>query len=353
MVSKKDVAILGIGLVVLVAASKQVGSFFGSVGTTVGSALNTGLQDFVSALTFGAVPSGGAGGGAMGQTMPGMTSNMMKPVIVGNVDTTGDVGGLIPGKVITDANGNPIDLTGGVKPFDLLGSIKNYILGGEKVTDIPLDPRATATGLTENSIDAFINMVTGAIKGSTKDVTFTTQSLNDIFKGAYDYLSKGSTNLSEFLQSYKFPSGETLSDVIGGGKGITPDAFGQTMTPQMMRVANLNIDNKVDTPYGVITYGGNPNSQGLGKGGILPAQNLTQVLQQHPELTASQAADLLFRMMGGMAKGFDFGSNTGSGYTNVLFSMPTKEMLVPMVLGLENNPVLKAYEAYKAMYGLM
>ena len=376
---KGNIALIGIGLLAIVALAKPIGGLFGQVGTTVGSSLQMGLQNFVSALSGGVIPSVTMQSGQMmgsmtpTQMMTMLTMNpMTKPILIGNVDTTGNAGGLFPGgKVITDANGNPIDLLGN-----------------------NTSPSIGAVDITPNNINSLIDMLTGQIRSSSSDVTLTSSSISDIFKQATDFFLKGGQDVGSFLKTYKFPSGESLGDVLGGiGKGgLTPDAFGQLQTisqimgtspnglvdintsspvetvrqgrlstignsSDMLQMMNLNMDKKIDTPYGVIETGGNPNSIGLGKGTILPAQNLTQVLQNNPGLTASQAADLLYRMMN-PSSSFNFGTNNGGGYTGfeVLNPNPTlleKTMgIMPMVIGLEYNPVLLAYQNYKAMYGI-
>ena len=47
---KGNIALIGIGLLAIVALAKPIGGLFGQVGTTVGSSLQMGLQNFVVPL---------------------------------------------------------------------------------------------------------------------------------------------------------------------------------------------------------------------------------------------------------------------------------------------------------------
>lgn len=70
---------------------------------------------------------------------------------------------------------------------------------------------------------------------------------------------------------------------------------------------------------------------------------LSMLSEMNPNLTASQLADLKFRL-GNEMTGFDFGTNTGSGRQYQFSDMM-------MVAGSTRNPVLQAYENYRAQYG--
>lgn len=72
--------------------------------------------------------------------------------------------------------------------------------------------------------------------------------------------------------------------------------------------------------------------------------DLTALSMLNPNLTASQLADLKFRLSGENPM-FDFGRNTGSG------RIPIFDVMGKTVIATQRNPVLQAYEAYKAQYG--
>lgn len=71
-----------------------------------------------------------------------------------------------------------------------------------------------------------------------------------------------------------------------------------------------------------------------GSNTISTVVTLSGLSRQHPELTASQLADLRARLVGDFPRDFDFGTNTGAG----------------RYMGQRLNPVLAAYEQYRAMY---
>lgn len=74
----------------------------------------------------------------------------------------------------------------------------------------------------------------------------------------------------------------------------------------------------------------------------VPALSLTGLSVMNPDLTASQLADLRARLTGDFPQGFNFGTNTGSGRQY--------QFNEGQVIGSTRNPVLQAYEAYRAMY---
>lgn len=343
--------LIGAAIIVL---AKPIADAAGKVGASIGGAFSTGLQDFASTISGGLIPAAGQGGSGVAMTGQNNIMSMM-----------------MPNAAMGASNAAAADtaITAGSSAAE--AAALTAIKGGMSF-ESSLPKGGLTGGLGQGQ--SLIDMLTNIIKGSSADVTFTTQGLNDIFKSAYDYLNTGATDVTNFLKTFKFPSGESLQDVLGGvGKGgLTPEAFGAVQemaakmmaampmsglvditthvpSPAMMAAMNLNIDKKIDTPYGVIGYGGNPNSSGLGMGNILPPQNLTQELAAHPNLTASEAADLLARSMMNFGN-FNFGSNTGAGV--IAMFMPAMMKGAPdVVTGLENNPVLLAYQAYKAMYG--
>lgn len=367
MALKEKLATYGLIGLVIIALAKPLAQVAGAVGTATGSAIEQGLQNFVSQLTGGLIPAaagqGGqppamTGGGSMMQTMmpaAGMGENPAQ-ALVGGIGTVAGMMAIKAGaadpllKGLTDPAA-----TGSGK------SIIDYLMGRAAPigADVPPVNVAKAELALENAFGTNIF-----------------QKIPTIGDQFLMFLKTGGMSISDFASSFKFPSGMTLNEILGsggagkggsigadkaiidfgGGSNIVKfpsfEAFGEVqMTPAMMMVANLNIDKKIDTPYGTISYGSAAGSAGAGKGGILPAQNLTQVLQENPKLTASQAADLLFRMMGSPApSGFDFGSNTGAGLISK-FTVGDKTML-PRAYDSMINPVLAAYEAYRAQYGV-
>lgn len=362
MVSKTDIGIVAVLIAGVVLFRNQIAGAVGQAGGVLGSALGTGFQDFFSGLQ----------GAFTNKPALGMTPD------TGTADIPKTMDMMMP-KMPPDAT-------------------------GEAKTTEP-SPRTGATDITPQTLSDYFSMLTMKFPKAVEDIPSIG---GDLLK----YLQQGGTDILDFAKSYKFPSGMTLDEILGaagkgGGKSIIPDAsamqqtgtdylsiitsyerrilqlqggnpsevhtpdltqaeamrlipqyeniitmlLSRRMSPEMAMMANLNIDHKIDTEYGKFSYGSAMGSIGAGAGSILPPHTLTQVLQQHPEFSASQAADFLARTMMNYGN-FDFGTNTGGGRIST-FTDPTKDMPIPRVITSEVNPVLRAYEEYKAMYGLM
>lgn len=289
MAIKQNLALAAVLIGGLIIFKDKIGSTLSGAGMALGSSLSMGFEGFFSGLgsAFG-LGGGGSSmqqmtGGSMQQmTGGGSMMQMMKNILIGNVDTTGNAGGLIPGKPIDN-----IDLTGGVSK-------------------------------SSTDIFRFISDLQAKIQTSPADVTLTQGSLNDIFKGAYDFLAKGGSSIENFLQSYKFPSGQTLEDVLGGGKGITPDAFGQV---QKLMSMGLGIDMMIKlknsvmnlVPFSMQSFMQMISAGSIGAGGgvIRSARPLTDIINQEG-VTATQAANILemTQPTPDFMK-FMFGTNTG------------------------------------------
>lgn len=330
MAIKDKLVTYGLIGLAIVALAKPLSQLAGSVGSTLGQTFSMGLQDFASQLTGGLIPAAGQGmtGGMMSSMMPAgsMGENPAAAVAVGS-------GIVAAGMAIKAGAADP--LLNLLDPNVPKGSaIQEQLAGIKSFSDLPVSEISNIELSLENAFGTNI---------FSKIPTIGDQFLN--------FLKTGATSISEFASMFKFPSGMTLNEILGAdtagiSRPILPEAAGFTgMSPQMMMAANLNIDKKIDTPAGVISFGHAAGSVGAGAGAILPAQNLTQELMMHPSLTASQAADLLAREKGTLPSSFDFGSNTGAGLISV-FDAKGARVIDSMI-----NPVLAAYEAYKAQYG--
>lgn len=332
---KKDLGTYAIIGLAIIALAKPLAEQAGKLGASIGGAFESGLSQFVSGLS------------GLGGSQPDMTSMMGMP----KQTTGGETLGQAAAGAIGTTAGMEIIRSGAADPL-LKGltdpaargsgkSIIDYLSGIKSVNDLPVPDIARIQLSLENAFGT--------------NIFQKIPTIGDTF---LNFLKTGSQDISKFASEFKFPSGMTLNEILGAGakstfespRPILPEAFGE-MSPIMLKMSNLNIDKKLDTPYGVITTGSAKGSIGAGAGGILPPQNLTQVLQMFPQFSASQAADYLARTR--MDTGnFDFGSNTGAGLISKFMPAAMTGEL-PKVVSAEINPVLRAYEYYKAMYGLM
>lgn len=246
--------------------------FFGQVGQAAGSALQMGLQDFVSALTFGLVPLPSMGG-MDGMKKDGMGGMMQMPNPQGQTEVAA-LASAIEAGILTLQKGQ----------MSTLEYLKSILMGG-KVSDMPsvgtqynvdsmgniIDPSGKIVGKS-NTVTVqvekpaqtdFITRLTDIIRGSPKDVTLSTGSINDIFRSAYQFLQKGSSDITQFLETTKLPTaggkGISLAELFGFTKGgteirVIPEAFGssdsvgQASMKNLMMMA-LNIDNKQNTEF--------------------------------------------------------------------------------------------------------
>lgn len=112
---------------------------------------------------------------------------------------------------------------------------------------------------------------------------------------------------------------------------------GETDVPKLMQMGlAIDMPTKLgqDTFVNRIIRSIQQTERAQGSPTISTVVTLAGLSRQHPELTASQLADLRARLTGDFPKDFDFGMNTGAG----------------RYAGQRLNPVLAAYEQYRAMY---
>jgi hypothetical protein len=129
---------------------------------------------------------------------------------------------------------------------------------------------------------------------------------------------------------------------------VNPNQYlpNETNVPNLLKMGlAIDMPTKMgqDTFVNRIVQGIQQTERQQGSATVSTVVTLSGLARQNPNLTASQLADLRARLLGDFPQGFNFGTNTGSGRLYQFNEMG-------MVIGSTRNPVLQAYEAYRAMY---